>query len=349
MIYCRARCNRVSAEWKKMLEKKIISPQELVQFGPAANLNEQAKTLVKQQTNNWKLAANNYFALNKVKTRTFDFGHFKILAQFNPERIRSSAAKTDTKSIAERPCFLCTENLPPEQKGILFQNKYLILINPYPIFTEHLTISSLEHIPQQILPHFTDLLDLSQNLTGFTVFYNGPKCGASAPDHFHFQAGLNGILPVEKEFTELDRQHSQILFQNKTLKIIAVENYLRHFVAITSTNKNEILEKFEFMYTKLQSATNEEPMVNILCFFENGKWRVIIFPREKQRPSHYYRNDASRILVSPAAAELGGILILPEKQNFKNITKKEIEEIYKEVTLNKHLFQNLCNALKSNL
>ncbi len=201
-----------------MLGEKIISQSELSKYGSTINLNEQSKALIRQQTNNWQLAANNYFALNKVETRTFDFGHFKILAQFNPERIRSSAAKTDDKSIAKRPCFLCIENLPPEQKGILFQNKYLILINPYPIFTEHLTISSLEHIPQQILPHFSDLLDLSKKLHGFTLFYNGPKCGASAPDHFHFQAGIKGIMPVEQEFSFLEKQFSRSSLSKRKIK-----------------------------------------------------------------------------------------------------------------------------------
>ena len=330
-----------------MLEKKIISTQELAKFGSTANLNEQAKTLVKEQTNSWELAANNYFGLTRVAIKTFDFNRFKITAQFNPKRIRSSAAKTDAKSIAERPCFLCTENLPSQQKGILFQNNYLILTNPYPIFPEHLTISQLYHTPQQILPHFSEMLDLSHELSVFTVFYNGPQTGASAPDHFHFQAGTKGIMPVEQEFSLLEKQSSEVLFQNEKLKMVAVENYLRRFIAIISKDKNEILQKFEFLHKKLKAARGEEPMMNILSNFANDTWRIIIFPREKQRPSHYYRNDVNRILVSPAAVELGGILILPEKDDFERITKKEIEEIYGEVTLNEKEFREICAELKT--
>ncbi|MGC9355923.1 MAG: DUF4922 domain-containing protein, partial [Mariniphaga sp.] len=172
-----------------MLKEKTIAPGELRKFGRAENLNEQAKTLVAQQKAAWEMASKNYAALKSVQTRTFDFGHFEIVVQFNPERIRSSAAKTDTKSIAERPCFLCLKNLPPEQKGIPFGEDYLILTNPFPIFQTHLTIPHLHHTSQQITGFFPDMLRLSRKLNGFTVFYNGPQTGASAPDHFHFQAG----------------------------------------------------------------------------------------------------------------------------------------------------------------
>jgi len=188
---------------------------------------------------------------------------------------------------------------------------------------------------------------LSKELHDFTLFYNGPKCGASAPDHFHFQAGIKGVMPVEQEFSFLEKQFSEVLFQNQKLKIVAVENYLRRFIAIISKDKNEILQKFEFLYKNLNTNSAEEPMMNILSNFENDNWRIIIFPREKQRPSHYYRNDENQILVSPAAAELGGILILPNKEDFEKITQKEIEEIYGEVTVNKQEFRELCVNFKN--
>ena len=321
--------------------EKIISFTELAHFGKINNLSEQAKSLVEQQKSTWETVFKNYTALSRIQTKTFDFGHFKIVTQFNPERIRSSAAKTDAKSISERPCFLCAENLPAEQKGILVQDKYMILVNPFPIFPVHLTISKGSHTQQQILPYFSDLLELSYSLNDFTVFYNGPKCGASAPDHFHFQAVIKNSLPIENEFSTLESQFSEILFQNEKTKIIAVENYLRRFIAIVSDDKNEIKDKFQFIYQNLETGSGEEPMLNILCSFLKGKWRVIIFPREKQRPSHFYRTDESQLLVSPAAVEMGGVLVLPEEQDFKKITKKEIEVIYGEVTVNKEVFETL--------
>ena len=310
-------------------------------------LNEQAKSLIEQQKSSWEVAAKNFDSLSEIQTKDFDFGHFKIKIQCNPERIRSSAAKTDAKSIAARPCFLCLNNLPEKQKGILFQNKYLILTNPYPIFPQHLTISNLEHIPQQILPHFAEMLELSESFPDFTVFYNGPRSGASAPDHFHFQAGNNGFLPIVNEFEMLKKDYSEILFQNKNLKIIAVENYLRRFIAIVSTDKEQLPEKFEFIYRKLETNTGEEPRVNVLCNYVKERWRIIIFPRNVQHPSHFFKEEKERIIVGPAAVELGGVLILPREKDFKKITKKEIVEIYDEVSIEPKKFEKLKAAIRN--
>ncbi len=318
--------------------EKISSLDELSKFGPVNNLNEQMKSLVLQQKATWETVSENYAALNQTQTKTFDFGHFKIITQFNPGRIRSSAAKTDAKSISERPCFLCLKNLPPEQKGILFHDKYLILTNPFPIFPVHLTISKATHTPQEILPHFSDLLELSHDLNDFTLFYNGPKCGASAPDHCHFQAVIKNSLPVENEFNVLENKFSETLFQNERLKVIAVENYLRRFIAIVSEDKMQIEKKFQQIYQNLFAGSDEEPMLNILSSSQDGKWRVIIFPREKQRPSHFFKTGEKQITVSPAAVEMGGVLVLPNEEDFLKITKKEIEEIYDEVTLNAKMF-----------
>ena len=328
------------------LKSKTILLQELIDFGDVSNLNNQGKALVKQQTNSWPLAANNYFGLQKVNNRTFDFGHFKIIVQFNPERMRSSAAKTDEKSISERPCFLCLDNLPVEQKGLLFGENYLVLTNPFPIFEQHLTISRLEHTPQQILKHFPDMLDLSWELYDFTIFYNGPQTGASAPDHFHFQAGTKGMMPAEQEFDNLQQNYSEVIFQNNSTTVIAVENYLRPFLAIVSDDKTEIYSQFEKIFTELKSS-EEEPKMNVLCNFEKGKWRVFVFPREKQRPSHFYGEDDSKIVVGPASVEFGGILILPRKEDFEKIAKKEIREIYKEVAINGKGFYRICSVLKN--
>jgi len=329
--------------------EKTISFAELTLFGRVENLNDMAKTLVAQQKSTWEMAGKNYEALNRVQTKAFDFGHFRIVTQFNPERIRSSAAKTDAKSIAERPCFLCVENLPTFQKGILFQEKFLILTNPFPIFPVHLTISKLEHSRQEIAGNFSDLLELSQNLTEFTLFYNGPQCGASAPDHFHFQAVIKNALPIEDEFSTMESQFSEILFQNNKIKIIAVENYLRRFIAIVSNDINEIEKRFKHICKNLKTGSGEEPMMNFLTSFQHDKWRVIIFPRDKQRPSHFFRTDEKQILVSPAAVEMGGFLVLPGGEDFLKITKKEIEEIYGEVTVNKEEFEKLVTHLCKDL
>ena len=156
--------------------------------------------LFSDQLSSWELAKNNYTALSRVKVKELDVNgtHYKV--QFNPTRIVSSAAKVDTKSIQERKCFLCPANLPAVQRGLPFKENYQILVNPFPIFPKHLTVPALEHVDQRIKNRFGDMLDLATYAQDYVVFYNGPKCGASAPDHVHFQAGNKGFLPLEQEW-----------------------------------------------------------------------------------------------------------------------------------------------------
>lgn len=328
-----------------MVNQKIITAEELSGYGSVANLNDQANALVKHQQNNWDLARKNYRALAGVQTKKFDFGHFKIVVQHNPERIRSSAAKTDAKSINERPCFLCLENLPAAQKGIPFQNQYLILVNPFPIFPRHLTIPHLNHTPQRIQNFFPDMLKLSRELTGFTLFYNGPKCGASAPDHFHFQAGNTGFLPVEEEFDLLEKHFADIIFRNNKTTVFAIENYLRRFVSLRSSDAEELAAIFNVAFELLPANGEPEPMLNILCNYHQNEWRVIIFPREKQRPSHFFETSEKQIVVGPASVELGGVLILPREEDFRKINKNTLGEIFTEVTLSENTFKHWLNSI----
>jgi ATP adenylyltransferase/5',5'''-P-1,P-4-tetraphosphate phosphorylase II len=241
---------------------------------------------------------------------------------------------------------LCLKNLPPEQKGIPFQEDFLLLINPFPIFPTHLTIPNLEHTPQQIPAYFADMLDLSRELTDFTVFYNGPQTGASAPDHFHFQAGIKGLLPVESELENLKNSHSEILLDENDLTVFAVENYLRRFIAIQSGNKEKLQKIFQLLFEQLPPDGDAEPLLNVLCNFEYGKWNVLVFPREKQRPSHFYRTGEKQVIVSPASVELGGMLILPRKEDFEKITKDTLSEIFSEVTMQKYDFRNFVKEIK---
>ena len=329
-----------------MLQQKIITPEELSKFGSTANLNEQAKALLDHQKANWATAARNFGALNRIQTRIFDFEYFNITTQFNPERIRSSAAKTDAKSLAERPCFLCRQNLPDEQKGILFQQKYIILINPFPIFQKHLVIAGLDHVPQQILPYFPDLLGFSKKLPDFTVFYNGPECGASAPDHFHFQAIAHGKLPVEHKLELSGKNHSEILKQKENLEIAAVENQFQKFITIISSDKQVMESAFKQLYQMLDSKDGEEPMMNVLCSFSGNAWRVIVFPRRKQRPSCFFRNGNDKIVVGAASVEMGGIIVLPREEDFRKINSKNIAEIYEDVLIKPEEFDRLKNKLR---
>jgi ATP adenylyltransferase/5',5'''-P-1,P-4-tetraphosphate phosphorylase II len=198
-------------------------------------LSSQIKSLLDSQIVDWELAKNNYKGLESVKVKEFSFDGFSIKVQFNPSRIISTSAKVDAKSIQERKCFLCKENLPKDQRGIEYKNEYIILVNPFPIFPEHFTIPKVDHKPQRIKENFEDILDLSKDLQDrYAVFYNGPKCGASAPDHMHFQAGIKNFMPVDYEFESIQKIN---LSNYGKVKISYTESYLRNFISLESSDK----------------------------------------------------------------------------------------------------------------
>jgi hypothetical protein len=165
-------------------------------------MKTQVHTLFAEQLKNWDLARQNYAALKSVCIKEIDVRSIRYKVQFNACRIISSAAKIDKETLEKRECFLCEKNMPTQQKGIDFKGKYKVLINPFPIFEHHLTIPTIEHTPQSIVGRFRDMLELAKELEEFTIFYNGAKCGASAPEHAHFQGCDKGVMPIEKAWEE---------------------------------------------------------------------------------------------------------------------------------------------------
>ncbi|MBW8323540.1 MAG: DUF4922 domain-containing protein, partial [Prolixibacteraceae bacterium] len=270
----------------------------------------------------WPLAAANYKGLKKVEERSFLFNGFEIRAQFNPERMRSSVAEVDKKSIAARKCFLCNENRPKEQDAIAFGEQFLILVNPFPIFKTHFTISCNSHIDQRFIPNVQSLLELARAMEGFTVFYNGPECGASAPDHLHFQAGESSFMPIATEFEKL-KSTSRHLYSGAETNVWAFYDYLRKMISVETTSLDEGLRIVGIYYTHFQSMQPEkvEPMMNVLCTFTGGKWTIHLFPRKAHRPSHFYEEGEKQILISPGSVDFGGVFILPRREDFDKITK----------------------------
>jgi hypothetical protein len=314
----------------------ILNENDLKKYGKTFSTSKMAIALINHQKANWPLAAGNYASLRQVRTQTFDFGHFRIDCQFNPERIRSSAADTTASAIQARSCFLCEQNRPPGQAGITSGADYLILCNPYPIFSYHLTIPENQHLPQQLMGHVEKFLQLIRELKEFTVFYNGPKCGASAPDHFHFQAGIRDLLPVEDELDELIINHSESIYADQTGQVLAIDNYLRRMICFISTDPEKLSSWIQTALSALQKQDEQdEPMINLLGWFTNGAYRVVLFPRAAQRPREYFADEFDRILISPAAVELGGLIILPREEDFYKITKENLKSIFSQVTLQK--------------
>ena len=330
-----------------MHSSKIISDLTLNNFKYRNSESKKVDSLLKEQISSWALAKKNYQDLKNIKKKEFDFDTFKITLQFNPGRIISSAAKVDEKSIKERPCFLCSINLPNEQKGLLCNDKYLFLVNPFPIFEKHFTIPQIEHKPQEILPNFSDMLYIAKKIgDNYSVFYNGPKCGASAPDHMHFQASPKNEIPVEKEINYL-LDSSEIIIKNDLVSVYAISNYLRNFFLIESDNNIAVQHEFVKLYTAIQEQTRAdyEPILNIIVSFDEV-CRVFIFPRKAHRPKEYFLEGSKKILVSPAAVDFGGLLITPRKEDFDKINRQDIINIFAQTAVDKKSFQEIISKYK---
>lgn len=328
-----------------MKKSILISEKELNQFGEINNLSQKAEALLNHQKNNWELVKLNFDALQNVKVKNYKIDNLEFRTQFNPSRIISSSAKVDKKSIENRACFLCEEKLPIEQKGIDYKEKYVILCNPYPIFKQHLTIPKYDHVPQNVNDAFTDLLDLAFDLKeNFFVFYNGPRCGASAPDHLHFQAGEKNSTPLEGYYKTLI-EYSTKNSLNGDLELGVVKDSLYKFLFFQSDNKELIISNFAKLLKVLLTTQNsaEEPLLNIICFYEDGKWNLIIIPRKIHRPKQYFRDDENKLLISPASVDMMGLLITPRKEDFEEITKEEIKDIYHQVLFDEQFIDNLLN------
>jgi hypothetical protein len=336
----------------KPLDQIVISDGELAPFISAHDPASKAAGLLQQQRTVWELLRKGYDSLQSVKTKVFEFDGFQVKVQFNPGRMTSTAAKVDPNSIRERKCFLCTDNLPPAQRGIPCDGDYLVLCNPFPIFPEHFTIASLHHTPQVIRDSFGAFLQLTRDLGArYTVFYNGPRCGASAPDHLHFQAGNRSFLPIDAEFATVKQCGAGRLFQSKSLRVSSIEKCLRYVIAFESADANVLRRAFDALYAVLQAGTQEgeEPMLNALGFYTNGEWQVLVFPRAKHRPSFYFKEGDEKLLISPAAVELGGICTTPREQDFEKVTREHIVQLYNEVCVAPDKFASITSQLARKL
>ncbi|MDE5420398.1 DUF4922 domain-containing protein [Labilibaculum sp. DW002] len=303
------------------------------------------------QLKDWPLATGNYKGLEKVEEKEFQFDDFKIKVQFNPERIRSSAAKVDQKSIENRACFLCTDKLPKEQGGIAQGDDFVILVNPFPIIPQHFTIPKIDHVDQNFEGNVSGMLSLAKNMQGYTLFYNGPKCGASAPDHMHFQAGNKDFMPVETEYTDLKKTQSELLTDSEKFEMRAFPNYLRKMISIESENGKEMMKAVSVFYRTFSAMQPEEqePMLNVICSYVDGKYIMHLFPRKLHRPSQYFAEGEQQLLISPASVDFGGVFITPRREDFEKITSDDIVDIFKQVSVDEAFFKKLCASVKKNL
>lgn len=271
-----------------------------------------------QQLEVWPEAAERFTALDNVLTKHFTVNGFEVTVSHNPARMRSSAAKVDKASIAARRCFLCDANRPEQQLKIDWKN-YRILVNPFPILPHHFTIIAQEHRPQSIAAAIDDMRVLAAMLPDFAIFYNGPACGASAPDHFHFQAVEKGALPMMRG-GELP------------------------FGVVKLSGDKATQRAVDKVLSRLPKGDDEtEPKVNIFCAMNGNEPEITIIPRRRHRPDFYGEKG---MLISPASIDLAGVIVAPRLADYEKITSEIINSIYSQLCfsqneINEFLHENI--------
>ena len=311
---------------KKELENKTFAeyPGKKQKLLTALCLN-----LLEEQKKSWPGLAYAYQELANVRTRSISCGSYIVDLQFNPQRVVSSGAAVDRESIKNRPCFLCTDNLPLKQQSILYRKDYMILCNPAPIFDQHFTIVTLQHQPQEISSSLDWLLQMAADLSpAYTVFYNGPACGASAPDHLHFQMIPVNVLPFLNEELPPFKEMSSVRYSMG-------KGFDRSVIVLESKNTKALKEQFLRLLKAVQKilVTNDEPLVNVICTYARDCWRLVIFLRQKHRPDAYFAAGEKRIFVSPGAVDMAGVIITPLLTDFNRLDCDTIRGIYREVSL----------------
>ncbi len=336
---------------------EIIDRRRLNEFWDCGITAQDAQNLLEEQKEQWKDLRERYEQLVNVVTTDFILDNgCKLAAQYNPARIVSTGAKVDAQSISRRPCFLCDVNRPEEQISYPLLKKYHLLVNPYPILPNHFTIPLRLHSDQKIKDYYEDMMEIADMIGDeMMVFYNGPQCGASAPDHMHFQAGSRGVVPLERDWTEKYRYSRSRVYpisENEYLEAMTLEQVadntgvfsLRGYVCpgvviVTRTPKaNKFL--FNKIYNSLPIPEGQiEPMMNIMAWKEasstDGTPRIVsvILPRRKHRPDCYFAEGDGKILVSPGALDMGGLLITPREEDFRKMNMDTARDIIQECAM----------------
>lgn len=329
-------------------QKDNEEQEKCVPLDENVQIQKKAQEFIYDQLKTWELAQTNHEALKKIETKTMDLNGITFKKQFNPARIVSTAAKVDRRSIEQRPCFLCRKNQPKEQEVMPIGNGYNLCVNPYPILSGHITLPFSAHTPQAIGKHFIKDINkiLLQLPESYTAFYNGPCCGASAPDHFHFQGVLKKDVPLIAQYNKL-KAGRQLLQQESTLektentkeftyyeqKFYYMDSYVCPLFAIETDFLDPDLNLEEFLHHFPKAQGEAEPKFNIFAWREKERLIVVLIPRSKHRPKCYASEGTNQHLVSPGALDMAGVLVTARPEDFNQLTSKEVQEIIQEVAL----------------
>ena len=326
---------------------EILARQQLLQGKQELINDSPLMRFFNRQLEKWDDARRRYQDLRNVKTRELQLGTSTFKVQFNPARIVSTGAKIDKQTLAERPCFLCEQNRPKEQVKKSIDGQYDLLVNPYPILPIHFTIPSVKHEPQLIRNSYGEIHKLLAEYPSMMVFYNGPKCGASAPDHAHFQAGTSGVLPLQMAWQRLSRNLKPILNLNNEESISLIEEYPSPALLIHSKSEYGGEQLFIRLYEALPLPEGEpEPMLNIVSWRHDNDYYSVVFPRKKHRPDCYYAEGCNQYIISPGALDMAGFIVTPRKEDFDRLTPEIASDILNEVSLQPDELQQVIDKLQ---
>jgi len=267
--------------------------------------------LLESQAKAWPLLARGLQGLRESQTRVERVFGREVLVRHIPHRIKSTTAPVDAISVSQRMCFLCPMHLDAEEEGIPFNEEYTLYCNPFPILERHLTIVHVAHRHQRIAGQFGMFLKLAEALADSFMIYNGPECGASAPDHLHFQSCSRAVFPIGRD------NH---------------EGYIPRVFILRDREEERLVSRLEGLVEALRDVTEPmfEPMINVAGLFSGGEWTVFVFPRGKHRPEVF---ETGELTVSPATIDLCGVFVVPKADDFAKIRGVDIERIFEEVTL----------------
>lgn len=293
----------------------------------------------------WTDARHRFRDLKHVETRQFSD---QLKLQWNPARIVSTGAKIDKKTLGERPCFLCDKNRPKEQMSKQIDEKFHLLVNPFPILPVHFTIPARKHQPQLIYKNYGEMHRFISLHSDLMVFYNGPKCGASAPDHLHFQAGTNGILPLQTNWQRLSRNLTDIISLNDEEKISVVRDFIVPAFVIISKSAESDEALFRRLYKAMPQRDDEtEPMMNIISWRKGEEFISVVIPREKHRPEAYFAEGDAQFVVSPGALDMSGLIITPREEDFRKLTEEKALSLLQECGVSEEKMNAIIAKLKA--
>lgn len=298
-----------------------------------------------RQLEMWEDARHRFRDLKHVEVRQLSD---QLKVQFNPARIVSTGAKIDKHTLGERPCFLCEQNRPKEQMTKQIDDHFQLLVNPFPILPVHFTIPATKHQPQSIYRHYGEMHRLLSLHSELMVFYNGPKCGASAPDHLHFQAGTSGVLPLQTNWQRLSRNLTDVISLNDEEKISVLRDFLVPAFVIISKSEDSDEELFHRLYRSMPMRGDEsEPMMNIIAWRKGDEFISVVIPREKHRPDAYFAEGEAQMMVSPGALDMAGLIITPREEDFSKINLDKATALLRECGISAEKMEAIVSNLKA--